>query len=42
MQISARTELQSAGTRGSVEELGIAEGDEVNALITSTEVMLAP
>ncbi len=28
-------------TRASAEELGLAEGDEVTAIIKSTEVMLA-
>lgn len=34
-------EVVSVVTRTSVEELGIAEGDEVTAIIKSTEVMLA-
>ena len=34
-------EIVSVVTRTSVEELGITEGDEVTAVIKSTEVMLA-
>ncbi len=34
-------EVVSVVTRTSVEELGIAPGDEVTAIIKSTEVMLA-
>jgi len=34
-------EVVSVVTRASVEELGIAPGDEVTAIIKSTEVMLA-
>lgn len=34
-------EVVSVVTRTSVEELGINEGDEVTAIIKSTEVMLA-
>jgi len=34
-------EVVSVVTRTSAEELGLAEGDEVTAIIKSTEVMLA-
>lgn len=34
------TELVSAITRGSVERLGLTEGDRVTVIIKSTEVML--
>jgi len=34
-------EIVSVVTRTSVEELGLAEGDSVTAIIKSTEVMLA-
>ena len=34
-------EVVSVVTRASAEELGLAEGDEVTAIIKSTEVMLA-
>jgi len=34
-------EIVSVVTRTSVEELGLAEGDQVTAIIKSTEVMLA-
>ena len=34
-------EIVSVVTRTSVEEMGLAEGDEVTAIIKSTEVMLA-
>ena len=34
-------EIVSVVTRASVEEIGITEGDEVTAIIKSTEVMLA-
>ena len=34
-------EIVSVVTRASVEALGLAEGDEVTAIIKSTEVMLA-
>ena len=34
-------EIVSVVTRQSVEDLGLAEGDEVTAIIKSTEVMLA-
>ncbi len=34
-------QVVSVVTRASVEELGLAEGDEVTAIIKSTEVMLA-
>jgi molybdopterin-binding protein len=34
-------EIVSVVTRTSVEELGLIEGDEVTAVIKSTEVMLA-
>lgn len=34
-------EVVSVVTRTSVDELGIVEGDEVTAIIKSTEVMLA-
>ena len=34
-------EIVSVVTRASAEELGIAEGDTVTAIIKSTEVMLA-
>lgn len=34
-------EVVSVVTRASVEQLGLAEGDEVTAIIKSTEVMLA-
>ncbi len=34
-------EIVSVVTRTSVEDLGLAEGDEVTAIIKSTEVMLA-
>jgi molybdopterin-binding protein len=34
-------EIVSVVTRTSVEELGIAEGDQITAIIKSTEVMLA-
>ncbi len=34
-------EIVSVVTRTSVEELGLAEGDAVTAIIKSTEVMLA-
>ena len=34
-------EIVSVVTRTSVEELGLAEGDDVTAIIKSTEVMLA-
>jgi molybdopterin-binding protein len=37
----AGSEIVSAITRGSVERLGLAEGDEVTVVIKSTEVMLA-
>jgi molybdopterin-binding protein len=33
-------ELVAAVTRGSVESLGIAEGDQVTVVIKATEVML--
>jgi molybdopterin-binding protein len=33
-------EIASAITRGSVERLGFAEGDEVVAIVKATEVML--
>lgn len=33
--------IVSVVTRASAEELGLAEGDEVTAIIKSTEVMLA-
>jgi molybdate transport system regulatory protein len=35
------TELVAAVTKGSVERLGLAAGDDVVALITATEVMIA-
>ncbi len=34
-------EIVSVVTRTSVEEMGIAEGDEVTAVVKSTEVLLA-
>jgi molybdopterin-binding protein len=34
-------EIVSVVTRQSVEDLGLAEGDQVTAIIKSTEVMLA-
>jgi molybdopterin-binding protein len=34
-------EIVSVVTRTSVEELGLAEGDSVTAIVKSTEVMLA-
>ena len=34
-------EIVSVITRRSVEDLGLAEGDEVTAIIKSTEVMLS-
>jgi molybdopterin-binding protein len=34
-------EIVSVVTRTSVEELGLAEGDQITAIIKSTEVMLA-
>jgi molybdopterin-binding protein len=34
-------EIVSVVTRQSVEDLGLAEGDEVTAIIKSTEVLLA-
>ena len=34
-------EIVSVVTRTSVEEMGIAEGDEVTAIVKSTEVLLA-
>ena len=37
----AGSEIVSAITRRSAEELGLAEGDSVTVVITSTEVMLA-
>ena len=35
------TEIVAAITRGSVESLGLKEGDRVKAVIKSTEVMIA-
>ena len=34
-------EIVSVVTRTSVEEMGLAEGDEVTAIVKSTEVLLA-
>ena len=34
-------EIVSVVTRTSVEEMGIAEGDEITAVVKSTEVLLA-
>ena len=34
-------EIVSVVTRASVEEMGLSEGDQVTAIIKSTEVMLA-
>jgi molybdopterin-binding protein len=34
-------EIVSVVTRTSIEEMGIAEGDEVTAVVKSTEVLLA-
>jgi molybdopterin-binding protein len=39
--IKLEHEIVSVVTRTSVEELGLAEGDSVTAIIKSTEVMLA-
>ncbi|TME12414.1 MAG: hypothetical protein E6I80_03940 [Chloroflexi bacterium] len=40
IQLSARNQLISAITRTSAEGLGLKEGDDIVAIIKSTEVMI--
>jgi molybdopterin-binding protein len=41
MRLPDGQELVAAITRGSVERLGLKEGDEVTAIIKATEIMVA-